>query len=142
MSAIKELIRAEVDGSISFGDYTLDTKTKSPDFEHNGDLYKVKTFNEITRLERNGLFVYESVPGTSVLNLRESTVKMEFVAEGNGNTQVTVELEADTEYTVFIDGVNTGKVKTNLGGKLTISLEIPNLGLKYAKTFWYVSAEA
>ena len=30
-----------------------------------GDLYKVKTFKEITKLERNGMFVYESVPGTS-----------------------------------------------------------------------------
>ena len=31
------------------------------DFEHQGDLYKVKTFKEITKLERNGMFVYESV---------------------------------------------------------------------------------
>lgn len=33
---------------------------------HDGDLYKVKTFKEITKLERNGMFVYESVPGTAV----------------------------------------------------------------------------
>lgn len=39
------------------------------DFEHRGDLYKVKTFKEITKLERNGLFVYESVPGTAVTDL-------------------------------------------------------------------------
>ena len=29
-------------------------------------MYKVKTFREITKLERNDLFVYESVPGTAV----------------------------------------------------------------------------
>ena len=32
------------------------------DFEFCGDLYKVKTFFEITKLEKNGMFVYESVP--------------------------------------------------------------------------------
>lgn len=66
MSAVKELIRTESDGSISFGDYTLDTKTKLSDFPFEGDLYKVKTFNEITKLEKNGMFVYESVPRVSL----------------------------------------------------------------------------
>ncbi len=27
---------------------------------------RVKTYHEITKLERNGSFVYESVPGTAV----------------------------------------------------------------------------
>src|SRR5699024_1503737 len=43
MAAVKELIRAEADGSISFGDYELASKTKKQDFEYQGDLYKVKT---------------------------------------------------------------------------------------------------
>ena len=63
---INLLIRSEADGAISFGNYKLDTKSKLPDFEHCGDTYKVKTFNEITKLEKNGSFVYESVPGTAV----------------------------------------------------------------------------
>ncbi len=124
MPTVKELIRTESDGSISFGDYTLDTKTKLSDFEYNGDLYKVKTFKEITKLEKNGTFVYESVPGTAVNNLKASSARIEFMAEGTGSTQITVELEADTEYTTFIDGVNAGNVKTNLGGKLTLSVEL------------------
>ena len=33
MAAVKELIRAEEDGSISFGDYELASKTKKQDFE-------------------------------------------------------------------------------------------------------------
>ena len=57
-----ELIRVAADGSIGFGDYTLAVKSKLSDFPHLGDLYKVKTFAEITKLERNGSFVYESVP--------------------------------------------------------------------------------
>ena len=47
MSVVKELIRTEADGGISFGDYELAAKAKKSDFEHRGDLYKVKTFKEI-----------------------------------------------------------------------------------------------
>ena len=57
MAAVKELLRAETDGTLSFGDYTLDSKTKLDGFEFQGDIYKVKTFKEITKLEKNGMFV-------------------------------------------------------------------------------------
>lgn len=50
MSAISELIRSEADGTISFGDYTLDAKAKLDNFGHQGDLYKVKTYKDITKL--------------------------------------------------------------------------------------------
>ena len=70
MAVIKELIRKEKDGTLSFGNYELDTKQKLSDFEYEGDLYKVKTFQGITKLEKNGLFVYESVPGTAVTGLK------------------------------------------------------------------------
>ena len=53
MAAVKELLRAEADGTLSFGDYTLGSKTKLDGFEFQGDLYKVKTFSEITKLEKN-----------------------------------------------------------------------------------------
>ena len=82
MSVIQELIRTEADNSISFGNYKLETKSKLSDFEHNGDSYKVKTFFEITKLEKNGMFVYESVPGTTVHNFRATDKEVEFVAEG------------------------------------------------------------
>ena len=62
MATVKELLRAENDGTLSCGDYTLPTKTKKDNFEIEGDIYKVKTFAEITKLEKNGMFVYESVP--------------------------------------------------------------------------------
>ena len=65
MSVVEQLICKEDNGSLSFGNYLLDSKTKKSDFEYEGDLYKVKTFSEITKLEKNGLFVYESVPGST-----------------------------------------------------------------------------
>ena len=126
MSVIDELIRKEGDGTISFGNYTLDTKTKLPDFEVNGDLYKVKTFKEITKLEKNGMFVYESVPGTVVHNFSMTEDKVEFKVEAEEEPQITVELESETEYTIYLDGLNAGKMKTNLGGKLVLSVEITN----------------
>lgn len=124
MAVINELIRTEQDGSISFGNYELDAKSKRSDFEHNGDMYKVKTFHEITKLERNGMFVYESVPGTAVNGLKLRDNGMEFFVEGKEDAQITVELEADTEYKVLLNDVNVGHMMTNLGGKLSFSAEL------------------
>ena len=53
MAAISELLRAEADGTISFGDYTLDAKAKLNNFNHNEAVYKVKTYKDITKLECN-----------------------------------------------------------------------------------------
>ena len=50
MSVIKDLICTEEDGTLSFGNYELAEKAKRSDYEHDGDLYKVKTFAEITKL--------------------------------------------------------------------------------------------
>jgi hypothetical protein len=124
MAVVNELIRKEGNGTISFGNYNLDTKTKLADFEVNGDLYKVKTFKEITKLEKNGTFVYESVPGTAVHNFSVTEDKVEFSVEAMDEPQITVELESETEYTIYLDGLNAGKMKTNLGGKLVLSVEI------------------
>ena len=93
MAVISELIRTEENGKLSFGDYTLAAKAKLDNFEKDGDIYKVKTFKDITKLERNGLFVYESVPGTAVMDFEET-------------------------------GAVAGTMKTNLGGKLSLSVEL------------------
>lgn len=134
MAVVSELIRKEENGTISFGNYLLDTKSKVSDFEHNGDLYKVKTFKEITKLERNEMFVYESVPGTTVSNLNVTATGMSFLVEGTEDAQITLELEAETEYVIDIDGVTT-EGKTNLGGKLVLSVELgdKNVSVKVNK---------
>lgn len=124
MAAVKELLRVEDDGTLSFGDYTLDKKTKLEDFEFQGDLYKVKTFAEITKLERNGMFLYESVPGTAVEHLKVTEDTVVFNVSGKQDVQFTLELEADTEYTVYMDDTNVGRMTTNLSGKLSISTEL------------------
>ena len=128
MAVVKELLRSESDGSISFGDYTLNQKSKVEDYEHEGDLLKVKTFHEITRLEKNGMFLYESVPGTAVLNFRETAEGISFIVEGNEDAQITVGLAEDTAYKVSVNGEDTGMIKTNLGGKLVFSVELSGAG--------------
>ncbi len=124
MSAVHELILSEENGKLSFGDHTLSSKAKKEDFPHDGDLYKVKTYNEITRLERNGIFVYESVPGTSVNHFAEEENGVSFDCEGPEDAQITLGLADDTEYEVFINKESIGKMKTNLGGKLSVSVEL------------------
>ena len=124
MAVVKELIRTEDNGTISFGDYELSQKSKLSDYQHQGDMYKVKTFKEITKLERNGMFVYESVPGTAVFDLKQDGSIMSFTVEGAEDAQITVEMEAETRYEVFINDASTGVVETNLGGKLSFSVEL------------------
>ena len=124
MSVMNELIRTEENGSISFGNYMLDVKSKAEDFEHDGDLYKVKTFHEITKLERNGMFVYESVPGTSVENFAVKNTEVTFTVSGAKDAQITIQLEDDMDYEVFTDGIAVGGMKTNMSGKLSLSVEL------------------
>lgn len=124
MAVIDELIREEENGTLSFGNYELAEKTKKDGFMYKGDSYKIKTYDEITKLEKNGSFVYESVPGTAVHGFSATADHVEFTVAGNKDAQVTLELEPEQEYQVKVDGAETGAVKTNLGGKLIISASL------------------
>lgn len=121
---ITELIRKEADGTLSFGNFDFDTKQKKSDFEYEGDMYKIKTFKEITKLEKNGMFVYESVPGTVVTNMKSTENEVVFNVEGWEDSSITLELEPEQEYKVLVDNADIGRMKTNLGGKLNISVEL------------------
>ena len=124
MAVVQELIRTEDNGTISFGDYELNQKSKLSDYQYQGDMYKVKTFKEITKLERNGMFVYESVPGTAVMDFEETADTVTFTVEGPEDAQITLGLEEETEYEIDIAGAVAGTMKTNLGGKLSLSVEL------------------
>ena len=124
MPVIDELIRTEDDGSISFGNYKLAQKAKKSDFEYQGDLYKVKTCREITKLERNDMFVYESVPGTTAEHFKALDDGVEFTACGDQDAQITVQMENDSEYEVYVNGAAVGSMRTNMSGKLSVSVEL------------------
>ena len=70
------------------------------------------------------MFVYESVPGTAVSQLMVTDSGVTFQVEGPEDAQITLELEEQTEYKVLVDNVDAGQMKTNLGGKLSLSVEL------------------
>ena len=136
MSGIKDLIRTEADGTLSFGDYELAEKSKRSDYEHEGDLYKVKTFKDITKREKNGMFAYESVPGTAVYNFHSTENGVSFEVKGEKDAQITLGLEEDAEYKIYIHDVNVGTMNTKMGGKLILSVETgsaANVAVKVVK---------
>ena len=116
MAVVTELFRSEDNGTLSFGDYTLAQKAKKGDIQFEGDIYKIKTFKTMTKLDKNGQLIFESVPGSAVHNFVATTDGVAF--------EVTLEVEAGQEYKVFIDNTNVGMMKANLGGKLTLSVEL------------------
>ena len=124
MSVVTELFRSEENGTLSFGDYTLDTKAKKDKIEFEGDMYKVKTFKTMTKLDKNGQLIFESVPGSPVHNFAATTDGVAFEIEASEDVQVTLEVEPEQEYRVYIDNINVGNMKANLGGKLTLSVEL------------------
>lgn len=124
MAVVEELLRNEANGAVSFGNHKLAAKAKVEDFKHGGDLLKVKTYREITKLEKNGSFLYESVPGTSVLNFLETEDTVEFVVEADEDAQITVGLMDETEYEVYVAGESIGVMNTGVSGKLSLSVEL------------------
>ena len=84
----------------------------------------MKTFREITKLEKNDMFAYESVPGTAVTNMTAADGVVCFSVEGPEDAEITLGLEEETAYEVSIAGSAVGTMTTNLGGKLTISVEL------------------
>ena len=124
MSVVAELILTENNGSLSFGNYELAAKAKLDNYEVAGDLYKVKTYCDITKLEKNGMFLYESVPGTSVHGFAVMEEGVDFGVEGAKDCQLTVGLVENEEYTIYVDNEAIGQMKTNMSGKLSISLEL------------------
>ncbi|MBR4169702.1 MAG: endosialidase [Lachnospiraceae bacterium] len=121
--AAKELI-FENGGKLSFGDFTLPEKAKLDGFSFAGNLYKVKTFRELTKLERDEMFVYESEPGTDVSDFEQKKDGLSFSVTGEEDAMITVGLKEDTMYEVFENGASAGQMKTNLGGKLSLTLSL------------------
>ena len=123
MAVVKEIIRVEENGTLSFGNYELQEKTKVVDFEVEGRLYKAKTFYEVTKLKRDGALVFESLPGTAVHNFKVTDQSVSFEVDGKESSQITLELEPETEYKLMVDDVTVGNIKSTVSGKVSFSVE-------------------
>lgn len=126
MAGTSELIKVENTNTLSFGNFELNEKAKVDNFEVEGDLYKLKTFKTMTKLEKNGRLLYESVPGTSVEDFKLTEKTLSFKVVGKEDAQITVELESEEAYKLFIDDVLVGKINANVAGKLTFNSEFAN----------------
>jgi len=124
MAIIKEGIAALANGSLSFGNYEATDKIKVDDFACAGDVYKVRTHSKVTRLECNGKLLIETIPGAAMHEMTVSDMQIRFIAEGLGDTQITMELEAEKEYRLAVDDASIGTIKTNRSGKVTFNLEL------------------
>ena len=133
MAGVEQLLCSENDGTISFGNHVLEEKAKLEDFNHGGDIYKVKTFKAMTKLEKNGMFLYESVPGTSVNHFQETEKGLEFFVQGDDEAQIIVGLEDNTEYEVFINDESVGIMNTGVSGKLNVSVDFTDANRVHIK---------
>ena len=70
------------------------------------------------------MFVYESVPGTAVEHLNVTGRGCTCQVKGDRDAQLTIQLEDDTEYEVFVDDISVGGMTTNMSGKLVVSVEL------------------
>lgn len=129
MAVVEELLKVEENGTLSFGNHELSTKAKLDEFPFDGDLYKVKTFQAMTKLEKNGLFLYESVPGTTVRNFKENENGVICQVEADVDAQLIIALEENVTYEIFVDSVSCGRVETKIGGKLTAAMNLAGRGL-------------
>ena len=50
--------------------------------------------------------------------------KVSFFVEGAGDAEITLGLLPETEYRITVSDRDSGTMKTNLGGKLTLSVEL------------------
>ena len=89
------------------------------------DLPKVEVAEGLLSSSRNSeILVNESVPGTAVHEFYETAQTVEFSVEGPEDAQITLGLEEEAEYEIDIAGTSAGTMKTNLGGKLSLSVEL------------------
>lgn len=124
---VNNFISVNPKGFLNFGDYVQTEKQKVDDFELNGDLYKLRTHNVITRLEKNGSLLFEAVPGVKVEGLNVTERLVEFTACGFDDTKMTIELEPETEYKIIIAGDDIGITKSTLSGKISFSAELEDV---------------
>ncbi len=106
---------------INFGNYNIKEKLKES-IEFLGDIYYIKTHNALTRLEKNDVLVYESVPGTAVKNFIDSSDYIEFEVSAEGEASIILAVEDGIKFNLYIDNNEYKNDVTLTGGKLNINV--------------------
>lgn len=107
---------------LNFGDYEAKDKQKA-ELEHDGDLYKLKSYKEITRLTRNDILIYESVPGTRVSNFYITDDAISFDVIGQAGASIILGVEDKTNFALSIDDIAYDSTSYIAPGKLNINVD-------------------
>jgi hypothetical protein len=121
MDNVEEIINHH-NNVLNFGNYNLTQKHKEDNFEFAGNIYKIKTYRDITRLEKNGIMIFESTPGTSVINFNYVQDEVFFGISGMQSTIVTMKMKENQFYDLRIDDNIFDTIRTNEFGKLSFNL--------------------
>ena len=124
------------DGKLNFGNYAVTEKIKINDFEHMGNVYSLRAHDQVTRLEKNGELLLETVPGSAIFDFVFDEKGCAFVIESNTGVQVTLGLAPETAYDLAIfdaKGAETHEeIETNRSGKLSFGVELSDAGKRVA----------
>ena len=117
-------IQVEAAGGLSFGNYAAKDKIKVNDFEHMGNIYSLRSHNEVTRLEKNSEMLIETVPGATVTNFILDDNSCSFDITGAASVQVTLGLAPESTYHLRVTGEVSEEIATNRSGKLSFGAEL------------------
>ncbi len=121
-----EIIKINEDQTLNFGNYEVIEKQKVADFEYKGEKLAVKTHNEVTVLKSNDNLVIETIPGTVIENFSSEEGSVSFDIKGYKQTIVTLGVEPEVEYNVYIDGTKIDILTSKPSGKASFSLDVEN----------------
>ena len=124
MSNLPNDIIVEAAGGLSFGNYTAKEKIKVNDFEHMGNIYSLRSHNQVTRLEKNGEMLIETVPGAAISNFTLDDAICSFDIAGAANVQVTLGLAPEVTYHLRVAGDVSEEITANRSGKLSFGAEL------------------
>jgi hypothetical protein len=124
MSNLPNDIIVEAAGGLSFGNYTAKEKIKVNDFEHMGNIYSLRSHNQVTRLEKNSEMLIETVPGAAISNFTLDDTTCSFDIAGAANVQVTLGLAPEATYHLRVAGEVSEEIAANRSGKLSFGAEL------------------
>ena len=127
MPIVKKGIIIDEDKFLSFGNYKLKEKHKITDFDFFGEKLELKTYQKNTRLKKNGMIFFESIPGSAVHKMNINNSPIQFYITGLKTTDITISLQPDTMYRIYADNSDLGETKSTMSGKITFSLDLDDI---------------
>ncbi len=126
MSKKYEVLKVNQDDTLMFGNFEAIDKQKVSDFRHKGDILAVKTHKDITVLKKNDALFVECVPGAVFDKFDYAYGFVKFDVKGYKQSMITLGVEPEASYKVFLNGVERDTLTSNVSGKISASIDIEN----------------